>query len=796
MPLPARIFPGDEELGKRDDDHRPGERSALPLAPSVWRSTFRFRRKRALPIVLFLLFVVLLYRRQQSEHGLSPALSNVTFTPWTPLSGPGISRPRPQASVPLEPPPVPETGAETLKHYYNGPIKLFQLATSLQAIGKGRSWGERNRHVLFAAASLKSAAVLIPIACEMARWRRSVVHFALMGRDDLPLQEILSINGVDESCKVTWHDARPDYSSYSTDLRLQVAIQGALFHINEFIHPQAVLVDASGQEEHHFVNSMQEKLNDLGTPAPLIGLPSDVAENMMWITRLDSQSLKAWNKASIDIVVHVDPKSSGAVIQLLKSLERVEFFLSNIPRLTIELPPVIDTATQQFLDNFKWPPKRRDEHQANEKLLLRHRIHRRGVSSEEASLRFVELFYPNDPKHAHLLVLSSQTKVSPLFYHFAKYHLLEYKYSSYSGPAASDMFGISLELPTSHLNGTAEFTPPIGEDDSDDTDAPVPQLMSFLWQAPNSNAALFFGDKWVEFHDFMSRRLEAQELRKLPPARKLVTKDQPSWMEFLLELFRVRGYYMLYPNFETGVSMATVHGELWRRPEEFADTPLKEGEDRDHHTTYLMASRKTEPVLASSPSSLISLLPFDGDLPEIEFMPILSYDGEQVTSVSRIVDAAEAYARVFATDVGGCESTSRASARDSRFLMKTDDLFCLDREDVEGEEETVQPAPAKAKENAVDPVPALKKAGTSFSSTSSSTSSTSTSSTSSSSATSTSTSTSLILPSPPEPASTYSSSFSSSSASYTDADPTFPQLYLPPPPTLSPILAPVAEENS
>src|SRR3954447_23475400 len=31
MPLPPRLFPGDEELGKRDDDHKPGKKSNLGI---------------------------------------------------------------------------------------------------------------------------------------------------------------------------------------------------------------------------------------------------------------------------------------------------------------------------------------------------------------------------------------------------------------------------------------------------------------------------------------------------------------------------------------------------------------------------------------------------------------------------------------------------------------------------------------------------------------------------------------------------------------------------------------------
>lgn len=62
-----------------------------------------------------------------------------------------------------------------------------------------------NKNVLFAASDLRSASELIPIACEMANWDRNDVHFAVMGRDNLELDEIRSVNGVDDDCKVNWH---------------------------------------------------------------------------------------------------------------------------------------------------------------------------------------------------------------------------------------------------------------------------------------------------------------------------------------------------------------------------------------------------------------------------------------------------------------------------------------------------------------------------------------------------------------------------------------------------------------
>lgn len=109
------------------------------------------------------------------------------------------------------PPPAPEktqaasTGDKPVeeKHWYNGQIKFYELATSLFAITKGGT--EFNHNVLFAASNLKSAATLLPLACEMARWKRNDVHFAFMGRDEIPIKTLEEVNGITAACNIRMH---------------------------------------------------------------------------------------------------------------------------------------------------------------------------------------------------------------------------------------------------------------------------------------------------------------------------------------------------------------------------------------------------------------------------------------------------------------------------------------------------------------------------------------------------------------------------------------------------------------
>lgn len=84
-------------------------------------------------------------------------------------------------------------------------------------------------------------------------------------------------------------DARPDYSSQSSDFRMEVSSAAAFGHINTFIHPQATLIDGSGEEESWFSRGVQDRAITLGRT--VIELPDNAEKNLMWMNLLDSASL-------------------------------------------------------------------------------------------------------------------------------------------------------------------------------------------------------------------------------------------------------------------------------------------------------------------------------------------------------------------------------------------------------------------------------------------------------------------------------------------------------------------------
>ncbi|KAK3390382.1 hypothetical protein B0H63DRAFT_519608 [Podospora didyma] len=655
------LFLSNEELGKKDDDHKP---TKIPPIRAQWNAARVPPRKalKRLAIAIAIGFFIYLF-----VHNI-------------PTDLPIRDRRRPVYHLhdddPAEPRPMPklvsvrpgdksaqnEEPAAREESGYNGPVVFRNLAVSLQAITATTKGGySTNKNVLFAASSLKSAALLLPMACQMGAELRSYVHFALISRSEIPIDELRAINGVDDSCEIIFHDARPDRSASSTDARLGLGTERALYHINTWMHPQVVLVDSSSAEEPFFLNAMriQAPLKNI----PLIELPENAPKQLAWVSKLDSASLAAWDKINIDILIHASPGASGSLIRLLKSLTAADFGSGSVPHLTIELPHKVDPPTAKFLETFQWPPARVYNPTHARQLTLRHRITRNGLSEEESSVRFLESFWPANPTHSHVLVLSPQAELSPQFFHYLKYAVLEYTCSTAAVLQEWDsrLFGISLDLPSTLLGGPNEFRPPAKQDASRSRAAPADDATTFLWQAPNSNAVLYMGQKWVELHEFVSRLLEFQHTITPVPhffADKFVSKRYPSWLEHALKLSRARGYWTLYPSQPTASNLATVHHELNKGPEEY-EPEL----ERD-------SAQVTEVTLTSGP--LLNSLPSGGSLLPFNEMPLLLWDGTP-TTLTDLDSAAADYVAEFRHLIGGCETLE---PEDLIPRKSVGDLFC------------------------------------------------------------------------------------------------------------------------
>ncbi|KAL8885166.1 MAG: hypothetical protein Q9215_006931 [Flavoplaca cf. flavocitrina] len=685
MSLFGRMFADDEELGKKDDDRKPRPTN-LQLPAWSTRKPAAWRRRRILYGFIACIALYIFFKNiPVPDHPPINLRPNYGKSPGhVPTQ---IFKPDTEASA--QTPPHRDKPSEAEKHYFDGPIRFYKLAASLYPLSRLRGQVQMNKNVLFAASDLRSASELIPIACEMANWDRNDVHFAVMGRDNFELDEIRSVNGVDDDCKVNWHDARPDFSPWSSNYRMDVSVGAALGHIETFMHPQVLITDDSSREDGFFTKAIRAKAAELGKS--VIELPKDATEKMMWIARLDSGSLAAWQTTYVDILIHAPPRSSGSLIRLLRSIEAADYFGHRRPHLTIELPAEIDHPTKRYLEKLVWPPVDSSVSSHTSQVSLRHRIPRRTSTVEEASIRLVESFYPTRPADSHVLVLSPQVELSPVYFHFLMYHLLEYKYSS-SAPLSTEvqnLMGLSLELPTMHLNESAMFSPPMIRSKSKGADSNQEEPTPFLWQAPNSNAALYFGEKWVEFHSFLTSRVSIDPAT-VPSRPNLISESYPSWLEYILELMRARGYTLLYPNYPSDrESIATLHYELFHPPEEFMkpqpqtetpNTPLLDPETETFPTDLSSSHRPKHAESTPVKTKLTSLLPNRGfAVPELPDFPLLSHEGNELSS-SLLSATARSFTADFRRQVGICAATYKPKPE----AMKADDLFCNNNPEARG----------------------------------------------------------------------------------------------------------------
>lgn len=628
------------------------------------------RRKRTLRIVLIAIALLLGYCFIKYLPYDVPPISQRSYD-----SRYGFLHQGPRSSpIPegQEPPPRPPGLAK--ERYFDGPVKFYHLTSSLYtAIDRL----DNARNVLFAISSVKSASNVLPVACEMSKRQRNRVHVAVFGRQDISIETIKDIYGTSEVyCPVYWHDARPDYAGWSSDERMEVSVRASLNHLLYYLKPHAVITDDAGREDHYFVGVVKEASG--GSNVPMITLPDPAIERLGWISELDAPSLGVWDKLQLNILVHGSATSSASFIRLLKSIENADYTGAAYPYLTVELPEITDLPTLNFLADFRWPP---GSSEADSKMIIRRRLSSKKLTPVETSLRTIESFYPLHADRSHVLVLTPDAELSSLYLGYLKYLLLEYRYSklAMSSGKGARLMGISLESPSRLLNGSSLN---LGHD-LPDVSTPL-----FLYQAPNSQAALYFGDKWVELHSFLSHRLASGlSIASAALAPEAAANGHPVWLAYLLELAKARAYYMLYPIVKPGGSpLVTIHSESYQAPVVvFESKPTGQTADRPSVTDllgdevltgYKEQERPTqlEPIIRNTESIVSLLLTAAGNttLPQLESLPLLSNDAVLVTPEAweRL---SVSFADQFSLKFGGCKSLQdRAEAS----MWMADDLFC------------------------------------------------------------------------------------------------------------------------
>jgi hypothetical protein len=197
-----------------------------------------------------------------------------------------------------------------------------------------------------------------------------------------------------------------------------------------------------------------------------------------------------------------------------------------------------------------------------------------------------------------------------------------------------------------------------------------------MWQAPNSDAMLIVGRKWQEMHNYVSQSLERQAAAGETPAffaQKEVGQNQPAWLEYMLQMSRLRGYFTLYPSPDTSDAILGAHKDLYHIPEEYqqdtgSNSPNPgEGDTKMSYKTTQYA----ETFDPWSAADLTNLLPNKGKLEPLGRMPLLAWDGSAM-KMEGLLKTADEYSKAFRKEVGGCAGEDLERLPD----WSAADLFC------------------------------------------------------------------------------------------------------------------------
>ena len=346
-----------------------------------------------------------------------------------------------------------------------------------------------------------------------------------------------------------------------------------------------------------------------------------------------------WHIPLIRLVVITNNRPTS-LTRLLRSLRSAAYFGDANVHLTINMEQTADPITRAIVNDLhsQW---------MHGTLSVRHRVVLGGLIPA-----IVESWYPASGDE-YAVVLEDDVEVSPMFYAWAKMAVLRYRYGRGKGSAlAGRVFGISLYQPRNvelRPQGRRPWNP---RDVFRQGNVSDPTQV-YLNQVPCSWGAVYFPEIWREFHDFLVLRLSApfypSLLTTTPPsnlnnprlqnsnsqgnARERLSLNEHivpdvrsnrwarSWKRFFIELVFLRGYLMVYPNYDGFLSFSTNHLE---RGSNVSDTSAQK---KAMFVVPLMGAQE------GHGEGIVDGLPW-GELPALEDMPVVDLMGY-------IVDAEE-----------------------------------------------------------------------------------------------------------------------------------------------------------
>ncbi|KAH8832836.1 hypothetical protein DL96DRAFT_1583566 [Flagelloscypha sp. PMI_526] len=426
-----------------------------------------------------------------------------------------------------------------------------------------------------------------------------------------------------------YHEDHPMYSSplSYTPLTLPCGLSYT------FIEPNQLSEDILAEDKGHslspailfFVSDLENE--DQQSPSlpsrTMIRLPRAQLEFTDWIGSLDLDELQNWHKPrlSISIITHQRPTS---LQRLLDSLSKSLLFGSQTLMVHIHMEDTADSITRHIAETFEW---------RYGPVAVSHRVVKGGLLPA-----VVESWFPRG-NDSYGLLLEDDVELSPMWWAWSMMSLLRYRYGSQKN-IRPNLFGISL------------YQPKINELHAGGIKPPLPRTLfaqkgidpnhPYLSQVPCSWGAIYFPEHWRQFHSYLILRL-SQTMLSLPTKgeQSIIVPNirsnrwSRSWKKYFIELAYLRGYVMLYPNYDAFLSFSTNHVEVGAH----VKTKSKSRIENFFVPLFPLPGKGRHEIGGREHSGLLQLP--GGALPAWEDLPVLDFWGE-VSDLGTLMDAGTA----------------------------------------------------------------------------------------------------------------------------------------------------------
>ncbi|KAJ7245153.1 hypothetical protein B0H12DRAFT_1127983 [Mycena haematopus] len=279
--------------------------------------------------------------------------------------------------------------------------------------------------------------------------------------------------------------------------------------------------------------------------AAIVRLPRDDLPYAYWMGSLSLTEWKNWHVPQIQISIITQDRPQS-LERLLSSLTRGRYFGDSVG-LRMNLEQSSNFETIRIVGTYQW---------SHGTVFTHRRVVHGGLLPA-----VVESWYPNS-NDSYGILLEDDVEVSPLFYAWIKMGILRYRYGETRNQTAR-LFGISLYQQKNielHPDGRKAFDPRklFAKNNIPDPSTP------YLSQIPCSWGAVYFPEHWREFHTYLADRLSeaTMEIERIVVPNVRSNNWTKSWKKYFIEMVYLRGYVMLYPNYEGFVSLSTNHLEI------------------------------------------------------------------------------------------------------------------------------------------------------------------------------------------------------------------------------------------